>query len=119
MVGFHLVPGDYPGMGQVGSYTNVSDTDECGRLCLLNTAGCRSYEYSRTERRCNLNIVDAPTKGVYKDYAFCVYPGDESYKIIVVWISKISYFYNWKIMCYNSTIYDECQTQLAKVFTLP
>ena len=72
MVGFHLVPGDYPGMGQVGSYTNVSDTDECGRLCLLNTAGCRSYEYSTTEKKCNLNTVAAPSDGIHKDYAFCV-----------------------------------------------
>ena len=69
--GFHLVPGDYPGWGQVGYFPNIADTDECGTKC-LSTAGCRSYEYSTTERICNLNTVDAPSQNIYKDYAFCV-----------------------------------------------
>ena len=69
--GFHLVPGDYPGWGQVGHFANISDTDKCGAKC-LSTAGCRSYEYSTTEKKCNLNTVAAPSDGIHKDYAFCV-----------------------------------------------
>ena len=33
---------------------------------------CRSYEYSATEKKCNLNTDASPTAGVYRDYAFCV-----------------------------------------------
>ena len=69
--GFHLVPGDYPGWGQLGSYTNIEDTEKCGSLC-QSTAGCLSYEFSTSERKCNLNSAIAPSQGIYKDYAFCV-----------------------------------------------
>ena len=69
--GFHLVPGDYPGWGQVGSHTNIADTDECGKLCEDNPS-CRSYEYSNTDGKCNLNTVASPSQGIYQDYAFCV-----------------------------------------------
>ena len=75
MDGFHLVPGDIPGMGQIGSYANVSDTDGCGRLCLKNPE-CRSYEYSKTSLYCNLNRADAPTQAVHDDFAFCVFSGN-------------------------------------------
>ena len=70
--GFRLVPGDYPGWGQVGSQPNIADTDKCGKLCKDNPF-CRSYEYSNTKRQCNLNAVAAaPSQGIYEDYAFCV-----------------------------------------------
>ena len=55
----------------MGSFSNIPNNDECGMKC-LSTAGCRSYEYSPTEKKCNLNTVDAPSRGIYKDYAFCV-----------------------------------------------
>ena len=70
-IGFHLVPGDYPGIGQLGHFSNISDTNRCGSKC-LGTAGCMSYEYSTTDRECNLNSVAAPSEGIHKDYAFCV-----------------------------------------------
>ena len=68
--GFHLVPGDYPGWGQLGSL-RIEDTDTCGSLC-KSTAGCWSYEFSKSERKCNLNTAIAPTQGIYEDYVFCV-----------------------------------------------
>ena len=72
-VNFNLVEGDYPGWGQVGSYSDVLSTDQCAWICLYQTSpACRSYEYSITERHCNLNTVERPTEGKYKDYAFCV-----------------------------------------------
>ena len=55
----------------MGSDTNIADTNECGKLCEDNPI-CRSYEYSNTVRKCNLNAVAAPSEGIYKDYAFCV-----------------------------------------------
>ena len=65
--------GDYPGWGQVGSYSDVRFTWECAELCIYQThPACRSYEYSTTEKICNLNTVGGPTEGKYKDYAFCV-----------------------------------------------
>merc|ERR1712226_103453 len=77
-VNFNLVEGDYPGWGQVGSHSDVWSTDECAWICLYQTSpACRSYEYSNTERHCNLNTVDRPTdKRKYKDYAFCVANSD-------------------------------------------
>ena len=69
--GFQLVPGDILGWGQIGSTGNVKDTDGCGDLC-RNTTGCKSYEYSTTEKICNLNTDSEPTAEVYRNYAFCV-----------------------------------------------
>ena len=76
MDGFQLVPGHCQSNGcNAWENENISDTNECGRLC-LTTAGCRSYEYSKTELKCNLNRVDRPTAPVWEDYVFCAYSGD-------------------------------------------
>ena len=71
--GFELIPGDIPGWGQFGNagkFSNIEDTDKCGQLCLANSH-CKSYEYSETEKKCNLNRASKPNRGVYKDYSFC------------------------------------------------
>ena len=69
--GFKLEPGDIPGWGQAGSFSNLADTEACGEAC-QDVSRCRSYEYSATEKKCNLNTDASPTAGVYRDYAFCV-----------------------------------------------
>ena len=69
--GFKLEPGDIPGWGQAGSFSNIADTEACGEAC-QDVSRCRSYEYSATEKKCNLNTDASPTAGVYRDYAFCV-----------------------------------------------
>ena len=69
--GFELEPGDIPGWGQAGSFSNIADTEACGEAC-QDVSRCRSYEYSATEKKCNLNTDASPTAGVYRDYAFCV-----------------------------------------------
>ena len=77
MEGFHLVPGDFAGYGDLAYYGNISDTDVCWRLC-LNTPRCKSYEFSRTENWCNLNSVDEPNSPQCGDYTFCAKTGDIS-----------------------------------------
>ena len=78
--GFKLIPGDVPGRGEFGSngkFSNISDTDQCGTLCLANL-WCKSYEYSATEKCCNLNRKAEPTDPkIYKDYSFCSLKGNE------------------------------------------
>ena len=78
--GYELIPGDVPGQGEfgaVGKFSNIQDTDECGKLCDDQQVGknlrnhCKSYEYSPTEKRCFLNRKWSPTAGVHKDYSFC------------------------------------------------
>ena len=71
--GFELIPGDIPGDGVLGR-VKVGDTDECAELCLNNNQ-CRSYEYSVTEKWCNLNRELKPTEPVYGDYFFCSLKG--------------------------------------------
>ena len=78
--GFKLIPGDVPGRGEFGSngkFSNISDTDQCGTLCLANL-WCKSYEYSATEKCCNLNRKAEPTdSNIYKDYSFCSLKGSD------------------------------------------
>ena len=78
--GFKLIPGDVPGRGEFGSngkFSNISGTDQCGTLCLANL-WCKSYEYSATEKCCNLNRKAEPTDPrIYKDYSFCSLKGNE------------------------------------------
>ena len=78
--GFKLIPGDVPGRGEFGAngkFSNISDTDECGARCLANL-WCKSYEYSATEKCCNLNRKAEPTDPkIYKDYSFCSLKGNE------------------------------------------
>ena len=78
--GFKLIPGDVPGRGEFGSkgkFSNISDTDQCGTLCLANL-WCKSYEYSATEKCCNLNRKAEPTDpNIYKDYSFCSLKGSD------------------------------------------
>ena len=69
--GFLLRPGDIPGRGQIGNNpsteTTISDcSDRCNR-----EPNCCSFEYSATEKKCNLNRDCQPTRGVHKDYRFC------------------------------------------------
>ena len=71
--GYQLIPGDVPGpgaFGAAGQFSNIKDTDECGKLC-DDLNHCKSYEYSPTEKRCFLNRKWAPKAGVHKDYSFC------------------------------------------------
>ena len=64
--------GDVPGWGSIGSFPSISDIGICEDKCDLTT-GCCSFEYSPTEKICNLNTECRPTKAeVYKDYAFCM-----------------------------------------------
>jgi len=91
--GFRLVPGDIPGNGQVDlrstgerSISDVSDTAACAELCIATDGvpfftqqglsghkfPCKSYEYSASEKICNLNRASVPTRDAVRDYAFCV-----------------------------------------------
>ena len=71
--GFKFVPGDVHGGSDIpgGSLTNIKSTVECGDKCLITNA-CRSYEYSPSLQKCNLNTAAEPDRGVYQDFAFCV-----------------------------------------------
>ena len=64
--------GDVPGWGSIRSLLSINNVASCARNCDL-TSGCCSFEYSPTERRCNLNTECKPTTAaVHKDYTFCV-----------------------------------------------
>merc|ERR1719312_2344450 len=70
--GYKLTPGDIPGWGdsiKPGGYLN-QNMGQCKDLCNANNLCC-SFEWSPTERRCNLNQECVPTEGKYKDYLFC------------------------------------------------
>ena len=75
--GFVLLPGDIDGWGQIGnnpsSEATISDcSDRCNMYNVLYIEPhCCSFEYSATEKKCNLNRDCQPTQGVYKDYSFC------------------------------------------------
>ena len=42
------MPGDIPGWGQAGSFSEIADTEACGKAC-QEVPRCRSYEYSATD----------------------------------------------------------------------
>merc|ERR1712126_237394 len=70
--GYKLTPGDIPDWGnsiKPGGYLN-QNIGQCKDLCNANNLCC-SFEWSPTERRCNLNQECVPTEGKYKDYLFC------------------------------------------------
>ena len=73
--GYQLTQGDIPGWGnsiKPGGYLN-QNIGQCKDLCNANNLCC-SFEWSPTERRCNLNQECVPTEGKYKDYLFCHKP---------------------------------------------
>ena len=70
-VGYVLNVGDIPGWGQIGSTTTENSISGCSDRC-DGEPECCSFEYSKTEKKCNLNTGCTPTTGEYKDYAFCV-----------------------------------------------
>ena len=64
--------GDVPGWGSIQSLLSINNDTSCAKHCDL-TSGCCSFEYSPTERRCNLNRECKPTRAeVHKNYTFCV-----------------------------------------------
>ena len=66
-----LLSGDIPGRGQVGSNpSNETTISDCSDRC-NSEPNCCSFEYSATEKKCNLNKDCRPTHDVYKDYSFC------------------------------------------------
>ena len=88
--GFELWEGNVVGRGfknfdnytvcrYVANHDNCIHHDEiitlhfrCKRAC-LSEEKCRSYEFSPTEKRCNLNEEHKPTdpRGKFGDYRFC------------------------------------------------
>ena len=69
--GFVFLPGDIPGVGQIGSNPSTEATiSDCSDRC-NREPNCCSFEYSATEKKCNLNRDCQPTRGVHKDYRFC------------------------------------------------
>ena len=69
--GFVFLPGDIPGWGQIGSNPSTEATiSDCSDRC-NSEPNCCSFEYSATEKKCNLNRDCQPTQDVYKDYSFC------------------------------------------------
>ena len=69
--GFLLRPGDIPGRGQIGNNPSTEATiSDCSNRC-NSQPNCFSFEYSATEKKCNLNRDYLPTQDVYKDYSFC------------------------------------------------
>jgi hypothetical protein len=70
-VQYHIEAGDVPGWGSISGLHSINSVSSCAEHCDL-TYGCCSFEYSLTERRCNLNRECKPTTTVYKDYAYCV-----------------------------------------------
>ena len=66
-----LIPGDIPGVGQIGSNPSIEESIlDCSDRCIGET-NCCSFEYSATEKKCNLNSDCQPSQAVYKDYSFC------------------------------------------------
>ena len=72
--GFNLVPGDVAGSGTLcnqGGGEEVSECADCAAKCLA-CDGCRSYECSVTQLKCNLNTEPKPSTDKNNiDYAFC------------------------------------------------
>ena len=72
--GYILVEGDVGGYGNVGDPSSVPDQDlgSCATLCNNLPNECCSFEWSLTEKKCNLNQECAPTGNKFRDYLFCV-----------------------------------------------
>ena len=65
--GYVLKEGDIPGWGQVGHNPTVEATiTDCSNRC-NNEPICCSFEYSQTEKKCNLNTGCKPTTGIVLD----------------------------------------------------
>merc|ERR1719318_1083726 len=71
--GFKMAEGDIPGWGQIKGKISTTYFG-CGQECAKNQ-GCCSFEYSSTEKLCNLNSGCKPTVQPYKDYKFCIKEG--------------------------------------------
>ena len=73
--GYKLKEGDIPGWGQIGhNKTVVATITDCSNMC-NNEPNCCSFEYSRTDKKCNLNTDCIPTQNKYLDYHFCTIKG--------------------------------------------
>ena len=69
--GYNLIHGDVPGWGLQIKGRIKTNNKGCAKLC-NEEKNCCSYEYSPTEKLCNLNKDCKPSAKVYKDYSFCV-----------------------------------------------
>ena len=70
--GFHLVPGDIPGMGQIEGHGGLQTDDQgCGLLCQRDE-DCSAQEQGLTEKLCNLNKDCKPSAEKHLDQNFCV-----------------------------------------------
>ena len=49
----------------------MGSIDDCLQLCEAEEYCC-AFEYSDSKKRCYLNVDCNPTKGVHKDYKFCM-----------------------------------------------
>jgi len=82
--GFRQMVGDVAGSGSSTFGTEASEVfiataQACGARCLA-LENCRSFEWSPTEKRCNLNTAATPDLGSanYLDYVFCSKIGQPS-----------------------------------------
>ena len=69
--GYVLNPGTHSGTGQLGYHKKMGSIDDCLQLCEMEEYCC-AFEYSDSKKRCYLNVDCNPTKGVHKDYQFCM-----------------------------------------------
>ena len=68
--GYAEMFGDIPGWGtSLGSKVRAT-RQECAARCDQHI-NCLSFEHSNTEFLCNLNTIEEPSVGQFKDYAFC------------------------------------------------
>ena len=90
-----LKEGDIPGWGQIGhNKTVVATITDCSNMC-NNEPNCCSFEYSRTDKKCNLNTGCIPTQNKYLDYRFCAKGKTPLwYSTIFKFVFEI--FYNFK-----------------------
>ena len=73
--GFEEKEGDVPGWGlSIRGGFEAATTNDCAAQCKAE-AECCSYEWSPTEKKCNLNKECLPTASKYKDYHFCALKG--------------------------------------------
>ena len=70
-MGYKLVPGDTPGWGLQIKGKIQTTAKGCAKQCSASKHCC-SYEYSPTEKLCNLNKDCKPTAKKYNDFDFCV-----------------------------------------------
>ena len=68
--GYILVEGD--SWGEALSTASDQDIKSCAALCTDLPGECCSFEWSPTERQCNLNRECAPSHEKFQDYLFCV-----------------------------------------------